>query len=79
MHGNVFEWCLDHWHDDYEGAPTDGSAWLSEDESLYRVIRGGSWHYDPGYCRSAYRYYHGPVDQLNIIGFRVVIAPRGTP
>ena len=43
MHGNVLEWCLDHWHENYEGAPTDGSAWLSENERANRVYRGGSW------------------------------------
>ncbi|MGF1569404.1 MAG: formylglycine-generating enzyme family protein [Nodosilinea sp.] len=43
MHGNVYEWCQDHWHDNYEGAPTDGSAWLSENEDAGQVVRGGSW------------------------------------
>ncbi|HIK45185.1 MAG TPA: SUMF1/EgtB/PvdO family nonheme iron enzyme [Leptolyngbyaceae cyanobacterium M65_K2018_010] len=55
MHGNVYEWCQDHWHSDYKGAPTDGSAWLSEDEGARRIIRGGSWNNNPGYCRSAPR------------------------
>mgnify|MGYP005839573929 CR=1 FL=1 len=45
-HGNVWEWCLDHWHDSYGGlfrqAPTDGSAWLSSDENKSRLLRGGS-------------------------------------
>lgn len=75
MHGNVFEWCLDHWHDSYAGAPTDGSAWLSEDESAWRVLRGGSWSSDPRICRSAYRNYLNPDVQLNKFGLRVVIAP----
>jgi formylglycine-generating enzyme required for sulfatase activity len=73
MHGNVYEWCQDHWHNNYEGAPTDGSAWLSnKKDSNRRLLRGGSWYYHPDYCRSAYRnafnldYYY-----LNI-GFRVV-------
>jgi formylglycine-generating enzyme required for sulfatase activity len=44
MHGNVWEWCQDIWHDNYNGAPTDGSAWESGD-SKYRVRRGGSWFY----------------------------------
>ncbi|MEI2770159.1 MAG: formylglycine-generating enzyme family protein [Candidatus Competibacter sp.] len=44
MLGNVLEWCQDHWHDHYEGAPTDGSAWLSGDAGAYRVRRGGSWY-----------------------------------
>jgi formylglycine-generating enzyme required for sulfatase activity len=48
MHGNAWEWCQDHWHGNYEGAPTDGSAWLSENENAYRLIRGGSWNTYPG-------------------------------
>ena len=77
MHGNVWEWCQDHCHDSYEGAPTDGSAWLSENENDYRVRRGGSWLDGPRYCRSAYRNYSTPDYRLNVIGFRVVCsAPR---
>ena len=44
MHGNVWEWCLDYWHNNYEGAPTDGSAWIEEGDSTFRVLRGGSWY-----------------------------------
>ena len=77
MHGNVFEWCQDHWHENYEGAPTDGSAWLSSGESKYRVYRGGSWFSFPGYCRSASRYWSGPALRNDLIGFRVCCsAPR---
>ncbi len=47
MHGNVWEWCQDHWHDDYDGAPTNGSAWLSPDEDEMRILRGGSYAYNP--------------------------------
>jgi formylglycine-generating enzyme required for sulfatase activity len=72
MHGNVWEWCLDHWHDNYEGAPTDGSAWLSEDKSLNRLLRGGSWDYSPRNCRSAVRYLNSPGYRFYIIGFRVL-------
>jgi formylglycine-generating enzyme required for sulfatase activity len=76
MHGNVWEWCQDSWHDSYKNAPTNGSAWEDEKSSL-RVRRGGSWSYDPGYCRSAYRFYLTPDYRLNSIGFRVVCAlPR---
>ncbi|WP_052128971.1 formylglycine-generating enzyme family protein [Neosynechococcus sphagnicola] len=42
MHGNVWEWCLDHWHSDYTKIPDDGSAWLNNHENLYHVRRGGS-------------------------------------
>ncbi len=72
MHGNVWEWCADHWHDNYEGAPADGTAWLSSDESSFRLLRGGAWFYDPQDCRSAYRNYNHPENRLNLIGFRVV-------
>ncbi len=77
MHGNVFEWCQDHWHDNYEGAPTDGSAFLSGDDEASRVYRGGSWDYGPGSCRSACRFFSGPGDDYISVGFRVVCsAPR---
>ena len=55
MHGNVFEWCQDHWHENYEGAPTDGSAWLTDNKEANRLLRGGSWVNNPRDCRSAYR------------------------
>ncbi|MDP8238185.1 MAG: SUMF1/EgtB/PvdO family nonheme iron enzyme [Candidatus Hatepunaea meridiana] len=54
MHGNVWEWCEDCYHDGYNNAPNDGSAWVSPSES-YRVSRGGSWRNYPEYCRSANR------------------------
>ncbi len=77
MHGNVWEWCQDHWHDNYEGAPTDGSAWLSDNEDAARVLRGGSWYYDPGDCRSATRFNDFPRGTNFNIGFRIVCSsPR---
>jgi formylglycine-generating enzyme required for sulfatase activity len=74
MHGNVWEWCLDHWHDTYEGAPTDGSAWLSSGESKLRLLRGGSWGSLPRNCRSALRYWYARVNQYYSLGFRLVCA-----
>ena len=73
MMGNVWEWCLDSWHNNYTGAPTDGSAWEPETGS-YRLIRGGGWHNDiPWAFRSAYRNNYGtPGGRSNIIGFRVL-------
>ena len=71
MHGNVWEWCADHWHDNYKGAPTDGSAWTINGNSENRVIRGGSWWTYPVYCRAATRYSHSPAIR-NDLGFRVV-------
>ena len=76
MHGNVLEWCLDHWHKSYEGAPQDGSAWLVE-EGGNRLLRGGSWYVYPGVCRSAYRDHGRPVNAGFNIGFRVVCLPQG--
>jgi formylglycine-generating enzyme required for sulfatase activity len=77
MHGNVWEWCTDHWYENYQGAPIDGSAWLSEDENVSRVVRGGSWNNDPGYCRSASRVTSKPCRTIDTTGFRVVcLAPR---
>ena len=77
MHGNVFEWCQDHWHDNYTGAPTDGSAWDDQEENSNRVIRGGSWDYLPRWCRSAARFKFTPGGRYYDVGFRVVCsAPR---
>jgi formylglycine-generating enzyme required for sulfatase activity len=72
MHGNVWEWCLDHWHENYEGAPDDGSAWLTMNKRTRRVLRGGSWDYHPRNCRSASRHFNDPVIRDYVIGFRVV-------
>ena len=72
MHGNVWEWCQDTWHKTYEGAPADGSAWISSDEREYSVLRGGSWYDFPGYCRSATRDVNAPDSRGNGTGFRVV-------
>ena len=72
MHGNVQEWCQDVWHDNYEGAPTDGFAWLEGGNQERRVLRGGSWYDYPVLCRSALRYWFAPVYSLSVVGFRVV-------
>jgi formylglycine-generating enzyme required for sulfatase activity/RES domain-containing protein len=93
MHGNVWEWCLDHWHPGYEGAPANGSAWLSTmeqqnqsftkpvknviDDSEPRLLRGGSWIFVPGLCRSAYRLHLRPDFADCYVGFRVVCLPQG--
>ena len=54
MHGQVWEWCQDVWHDRYEGAPTDGSAWVEGGDQGDRTCRGGSWGDYPRDCRSAW-------------------------
>jgi formylglycine-generating enzyme required for sulfatase activity len=81
MHGNVWEWCEDHWHDNYQGAPTDGSAWidLNAEKNAERVMRGGSWIYSPRFCRSATRYFNTSDFRDYLIGFRVVCEISRTP
>ena len=71
MHGNVWEWCEDYWHENYVGAPSDGRAWLTGNDD-FRVVRGGSWYYDPQGCRCASRNRDIPVNTFNSLGFRVV-------
>ena len=72
MHGNVWEWCQDHWHSNYEGAPTDGSVWLMENKETRRVRRGGSLINSSSSCRSACRYEFEPGVVNKAIGFRVI-------
>jgi formylglycine-generating enzyme required for sulfatase activity len=72
MHGSVWEWCLDPWHKDYNGAPLDGSVWQSGGDTSKRVIRGGAWNREANHCRSAYRLKESPGKKFDVIGFRVV-------
>jgi formylglycine-generating enzyme required for sulfatase activity len=76
MHGNVREWCLDLWHDSYEGALVDGSAWVSGGGQS-RLLRGGSWYDFPRFCRSAFRLHDRPGLADDLVGFRVVCLPQG--
>jgi len=69
MTGNVWEWIQDGWHEDYQGAPTDGSAW-EQGKNGRRVVRGGSWNDRPEFLRSAYRGVGDPVGR-GILGFRL--------
>ncbi|MFM6252781.1 MAG: formylglycine-generating enzyme family protein [Dolichospermum sp.] len=71
MHGNVWEWCQDTWHENYVNAPEDGSDCISQVNSN-RVLRGGSWYNIPGNCRSASRNYNIAGFGNNGNGFRVV-------
>ncbi len=71
MHGNVWEWCEDDWHDSYRNAPNNGDAWLSE-KSNRKVVRGASWDDYPFVCRSAFRDYNWRAYRHFIIGFRSV-------
>ena len=70
MAGNVWQWVQDCWHEDYNGAPTDGFSWATGDCEK-RVVRGGSWYYYPADPRSAYRYGDKKDDRNYNTGFRV--------
>ena len=71
VHGNVWEWVEDCWHGSYEGAPTNGSAWLSSCTEERRVLRGGSWVSYPDGTRSANRNRNAPTLRNSYFGFRV--------
>jgi formylglycine-generating enzyme required for sulfatase activity len=72
MHGNVWEWCQDVWHNSYNEAPTDGSPWETEGDDNTRVLRGGCWFISSGDCRSAWRYYDYAKEIGSTWGFRIV-------
>ena len=72
MHGNVFEWCSDDYHDNYKGAPSDATRWASSNSQASKVMRGGSWFNDTPYCRSAFRDKNSQTGRSNSFGFRVV-------
>ena len=81
MHGNVWEWCLDQWHDSYEGAPSDGQAWIinnNNNDNHSRLLRGGSWYFHPRFCRCANRGRNAPDYRNNDDGFRVVCGAAWT-
>jgi eukaryotic-like serine/threonine-protein kinase len=71
MHGNVWEWCLDKWHENYTGAPTDGSAYIDKGDNNY-LLRGGSWDNRPFDCRGGSRLSGIPDVRYGNHGFRVV-------
>jgi formylglycine-generating enzyme required for sulfatase activity len=74
MHGNVWEWCEDVYHNDYNGAPTDGSAWLNGGDQRDRTMRGGSWNNDGSNCRSSKRAWNELSVRSKNVGFRVVVS-----
>jgi formylglycine-generating enzyme required for sulfatase activity len=71
VHGNVWEWVEDCWHDSYQGAPSDGSAWTTACTDDRRVVRGGSWFYIPRSLRAAIRDRNTTVDRYGYFGFRL--------
>ena len=71
MHGNVWEWVEDDIHDNYNGGPNDGSAWIDSPRGSYRVMRGGGWFSDARLCRSAIRFNLSPDDRSSLLGFRL--------
>ena len=72
MHGNVWEWCSDIYHNNYEKVPIDDNSIDSDNDNHSRVLRGGSWFNNPEVCRSAYRNGDVPDLDYSIFGFRVV-------
>ncbi len=71
VHGNVWEWVQDEWHEDYNGAPSDGTVWEDGDSSD-RVSRGGSWYCNTEFCRSAGRFRREPESRFGNLGFRLL-------
>ena len=71
MHGNVWDWVEDYMHDNYNGGPNDGSAWIDSPRGSIRVFRGGSWNYVAQYCRSADRNAVSPDYRYYDLGFRL--------
>jgi len=78
VHGNVWEWCQDNWHPDYNGAPVEGSVWAGGEHGS-RVLRGGSWLNNPRNLRAAQRDDNTPDDRDSGLGFRVARTLIHTP
>jgi formylglycine-generating enzyme required for sulfatase activity len=70
MNGNVWEWVLDCWNENYTSAPADGSA-RETGECKKRVMRGGAWNFLPTSSRAALRYYDFSTERDKDSGFRV--------
>lgn len=75
MHGNVSEWCLDPLHENYKGAPTDGSAWIENGQLNNRMIRGGAFNNMAALNFSMNRNWNAPSSKYNRYGLRLVYVP----
>jgi formylglycine-generating enzyme required for sulfatase activity len=75
MHGNVWEWTADAWHENFVGAPSDAEPWTNGGDSNRRVIKGGSWNFSAKHHRAARRYWAGVMSRDGDIGFRIVRDP----
>ena len=69
--GNAWEWVQDVWHENHQGAPVDGSAWMSGGDQVRRVLRGGAWFNYPRNLRSANRFHSAPVNRNFDTGMRI--------
>ena len=78
MHGNVWEWCQDVWHGNYDDAPSDGSAWEQGGDASRRLLRGVSWGSNTARCRSAHRGNDYPDIRYDNFGVRVLAVPLRT-
>jgi formylglycine-generating enzyme required for sulfatase activity len=78
VHGYLWEWCADAWHDSYVGAPSDGRAWAG-DAPKRRVLRGGSWKDKPDLLTSSYRRAAEPDLRDDAVGLRCVLATPKSP
>lgn len=74
MHGNVYEWCQDIWHNSYRNSPTTAECWNQFGDDRYRVLRGGSWLNVADFCRSADRVRFAPNLKNKILGFRIALS-----
>ena len=76
MHGNIWEWCEDDWHNNYQTKPSIGAnAWVDQYHRERKVVRGGSWLNHPPYCRSAFRRHGDTTRPGEAVGFRVALTP----
>ena len=79
VHGYLWEWCADAWHDDYQRAPADGTAWTTPADEKRRVLRGGSWKDPAASLTSSYR-RAAPRDlKDDAVGLRCVLADEPAP